>query len=33
MAQRETATTALADEIKRLRARVDDVERRLPTDA
>jgi integrase len=33
LAQRETATTALAEEVKRLRARVDDVERRLPTDA
>jgi hypothetical protein len=32
LTQRETAATALAEEVARLRARVDDVERRLPTD-
>jgi hypothetical protein len=31
--QRETAATGLANEVARLRARVDGVERRLPTDA
>jgi hypothetical protein len=33
LAQRDTAATALVDEVKRLRARVDNVERRLAPDA